>query len=241
MKFFIMGDSWGVGEWELENGKFKSIPDTGTDYHLQQLGHQVTNISAGSAGNFGQLRHAYWTLKNNSDYDYIIWFYTETMRDIQEIVINDPEEAKIQFPKFKMLLNLEDTISYMDRQNYQYAQSMYNEYQIPFIIIEGQSRLPQIINEFSFVAHVIPWLKELLNLDFLPPSNTFFSWQKIQRILTHFNIDEKKFIIENLDELDKSKIIIELAKASKLFPDDAHPGSLCHKQLANRIVNWVHQ
>jgi hypothetical protein len=103
MKFFILGDSWGVGEWTIDNnGIFKSIPNTGLDHWLREHAHSVTNISAGSAGNFGQLRHAYWTLDQHSDYDYIIWFHTECIRDIEEIVINDPSEAKIQYPEFNI-------------------------------------------------------------------------------------------------------------------------------------------
>ena len=89
MKFFILGDSWGVGEWTKKSGRFESIPNTGLDYHFTQLGHTVTNISAGSAGNFGQLRHAYWTLKENANYDYIIWFHTESMRDTILTKVND--------------------------------------------------------------------------------------------------------------------------------------------------------
>ena len=238
MKFFILGDSWGVGEWSLETGKFEPVPNTGLDYHLTQLGHTVTNISAGSAGNFGQLRHAYWTLKENADYDYIIWFHTESMRDIEEFLIHDPAEANIQFPEFKMSLNFNSTLNYINQQNYQYAQAMYKEYQIPFIVVSGQSPIDTIHRTYSFVKHVIPWLKELLNLNFTPPVNTFFSWQKIQRILMHYKIDEKQFIINNLNDLDQAKIIVDLAKTSPLFPDNVHPSSECFKQLAERISLW---
>ena len=29
MKFFILGDSWGVGKWTKKSGRFESIPNTG--------------------------------------------------------------------------------------------------------------------------------------------------------------------------------------------------------------------
>jgi hypothetical protein len=237
-RFFILGDSWGCGEWTLDSGQFESVPDTGIDYHLAQLGHTVTNISAGSAGNFGQLRRAYWTLKEKSDYDYIIWFHTESMRDIEEFLIKEPIEAKIQFPKFKMSLNFNSVLRYINQQNYQYAQNLYDEYQIPFIVVNGQSPLDTIIDNYSFVKHTIPWLVELLNLNFDPPPNTFFGWEKIQRILEHYSVNEKQFITNNIVDLDKSKIIVDLAKKSKNFPDDGHPSSDCFKQLANRVLIW---
>jgi len=117
MKFFILGDSWGVGEWTIKNSVFESVPNTGLDYHLTQLGHTVTNISAGSAGNFGQLRHAYWTLKEKSDYDYIIWFHTESMRDIEEIVINDRRRGTDFVKTFPEMQSWWEECAYHARQS----------------------------------------------------------------------------------------------------------------------------
>ena len=239
MKFFILGDSWGVGEWTKKSGMFESIPNTGLDYHFTQFGHTVTNISAGSAGNFGQLRHAYWTLKENSNYDYIIWFHTESMRDIEEILINDPDEGQRYFPDFD-ISNFEIGLNYLDFENYKYAQTIADEYNIPFIVIGGQCPVNPIINQFSFAQHIIhSWLAELLELNFIPPKNTFFSWDKIKRILDHYGVDEKKFIVNNIEQLDKAKIIEDLASASPLFPDNAHPSSECFRQLAQRIIEMI--
>jgi hypothetical protein len=236
MKFFILGDSWGVGEWTKKSGRFESIPNTGLDYHFTELGHTVTNISAGSAGNFGQLRHAYWSLKENSNYDYIIWFHTESMRDIEEILINDPDEGQRYFPDFD-ISNFEIGLDYLDFQNYKYAQTIADEYDIPFIVIGGQCPVNPVINQFSFAQHIIhSWLAELLELNFIPPKNTFFSWDKIKRILDHYGVDEKEFIANNIKHLDKAKIIEELASASPLFPDNAHPSRECCRQLSQRII-----
>ena len=239
MKFFILGDSWGVGEWIKKSGKFESIPNTGLDYHFTQLGHTVTNISAGSAGNFGQLRHAYWTLKENANYDYIIWFHTESMRDIEEILINDPDEGRRYFPNFD-ISNFDIGLDYLDFENYKYAQTIADEYNIPFIVIGGQCPVNPVIDQFSFAQHIIhSWLAELLNLNFIPPKNTFFSWDKIKRILNHYTIDEKKFIIDNINQLEASKSINKLAEKSLLFPDNGHPSRECFKQLAQRLTQMV--
>jgi hypothetical protein len=239
MKFFILGDSWGVGEWTIKNGRFESIPNTGLDYHLTQLGHTVTNISAGSTGNFGQLRHAYWTLQEKSDYDYIIWFHTESMRDIEEILINDPEEGQRYFPDFD-IGNFESGLDYLDFENYKYAQTITDTYNIPFIVIGGQCPVNPAIYQFSFAQHIIhSWLAELLELKFTPPKNTFFSWDKIKRILDHYKVNEKEFIVNNIDQLDRAKVIQQLATESPLFPDDAHPSSDCLKQLAQRILAMI--
>jgi len=236
MKFFILGDSWGVGEWNKINGKFESIPNTGLDHWLRENAHSVTNISAGSAGNFGQLRHAYWTLDQHSDYDYIIWFHTECIRDIEEIIINGPDEARIQYPNFDST-NINQSLQYIQLQNYKYAQQLYEHYQIPFIVIGGQSTVPDTIKNYSFAHWVITsWLQELLKLEYLPPENTFFSWGKIERILDHFNIDRKQYILDHYDQLERAKEIVKLAQHSKLFPDDCHPCRHCYQILAERIL-----
>ena len=96
------------------------VPNTGLEFYLTQLGHTVTNISAGSASNFGQLRDAYWRLKDHSDYDYIIWFHTEPVRDIVETVIDDPVDGPIQYPLFKNIKNYADALTYINETNLRY-------------------------------------------------------------------------------------------------------------------------
>lgn len=236
MKFFILGDSWGVGEWEVKQGLYHSVPNTGLDWWLTQQNHAVTNISAGSAGNFGQLRHAYWTLNDDADYDYIIWFHTESMRDIEEIIINDPADAAIQFPDFD-IKDFDAAIEYITYRNYQYAQTISDTYRIPFIVIGGQSPVSASIQKFTFAQHVIVnWLAELLEVD-TTPVNTFFSFEKIQRVLKHFNISERKYITDHLDALDQVSLLEERAKHSIRFPDNRHPSSACYQELANRIIS----
>lgn len=236
MKFFILGDSWGVGEWSRTQGMFTPVLNTGLDYHLLQAGHTVTNVAQGSAGNFGQLRHTYWTLKEDASYDYIVWFHTESMRDIEEILIADPAEGARYFPDFDISC-WEAGLDYLDHENYKYAQMIWEEFRIPFIVIGGQCPVNPLIHQFSFAQHVITsWLSELLELDYMPPKNTFFSWDKIQRILTHYNVSTRQFIQDNADALDLADNICKIAKASDLFPDNGHPSSVCYSELAHRII-----
>ena len=239
MKFFILGDSWGVGEWAIETGKWESIPNTGLDYHLSSVGHTVTNVSAGAAGNFEQLQHTYRMLKENSDYDYIIWFHTESMRDIESVIMYDLKDAALYFPDFD-ISNWNQALDYLDSVNYRYAQMIWNEFKIPFILIGGQCLVNPMINQFSFAEHIVTsWLAELLNLKFVPPKNTLFSWPKIKRTIEHYGISQRQFIIDNLDDLNKATLIQKLAKDSPLFPDNQHPSGKCFQLLAHRILDMI--
>jgi len=208
---------------------------TGLEYNLVQRGHSVTNISVGGAGNFGQLRHAYWSLKEHADYDFIVWFHTESLRDIIEICMQNPEEQKIQFPAFEMHTDFNQVLDYVDAQNYKYAQQLYKTYGIPFIVIDGQAPFNIELGLDNFVKHHIKWLKQLLELNTDSPRYSFGSWQKIRSILSYYNINEKKFIIENLKELDASELVIKLGQISNLFPDNGHPSSDCFSLLADQI------
>jgi hypothetical protein len=238
MRFFILGDSWGVGEWTNKTHFFEPVPGTGLDHYLREFGHSVTNISAGSAGNFGQLRHAYWTLKQDHQYDYAVWFHTESFRDIQEIIIDDPEEAAIQFPEFD-ITKFDSSLAYINHQNYKYAQMISEEYNIPFVVVGGQSPVGSSIVNFSFARHVIPnWLSELLG-GINTPINTFFSFEKIQRILDHYQLSQRQYIIDHLDQLDQQIRIEDFAKRSANFPDNCHPARHCFQLLAKRILGIV--
>jgi hypothetical protein len=161
------------------------------------------------------------------------------MRDIEEILIKDPDEGQRYFPDFD-IGNFELGLDYMDLQNYKYAQTIADTYNIPFIVIGGQCPVNTTIKKFSFAKHIIhSWLAELLDLNFTPLKNTFFSWDKIKRILDHYGVDEKEFIINNMDQLDRLNAIQQLALASPLFPDNNHPSSECFRQLAQRILTMI--
>jgi len=216
------------------------VPDSGLDYWLTKSGHSVTNISAGSASNFGQLRQAYWTLKQNADFDFLVWFHTESFRDIIETVILDPIDSVMQYPEF----TIDDfpSCQYVTKQNYNYAQMIYKEFDIPFIVIGGQSPVDPAVEKFDFAHHVVTsWLQELLELDVIPPANTFFSWNKIKVILDHYKIDEKTFVGENFNSLTRANEIAELAQKSCHFPDNCHPSRACFKSLADRILDMIRQ
>jgi hypothetical protein len=237
MKFFILGDSWGLGEYRRVDGKLELVPDTGLEFYLTQLGHSVTNISAGSASNFGQLRDAYWRLRDATDYDYIIWFHTEPIRDIVETVIDDPVDGPIQYSDFHNIKNYADALTYINERNYAYAQdTIYNKFKIPFIVVGGVGRLEQSINKFSFAKYTIhSWMQELLNLNYELPRNQMI-WNRWHEVFDTFNYSDRQYVVE---ELESAEHYQGLLKQNPLFPDDMHVIGSEYEKLAVRLLEMI--
>ena len=237
MKFFILGDSYGVGEYYFKNRIARSIPDTGLDYYLTQLGHSCTNVSVGASCNFGQIRNAYWHLKENSEYDYIIWFHTEPVRDIVEHIIDDPVDGPKQYPKFKNIKDFNRALQYVNDCNYKFAQEkIYKEFNIPWVVIGGLGRLEDSINNYTFAHHKIySWVEELLNLNFSLPRNLLVTWHRSFEVFDHFEYDKQQV----LDELRNVEKYENLLKESPLFPDNSHVIRTEYKKLADRILKML--
>jgi hypothetical protein len=240
MKFLIIGDSYGRGEYQSLNPYIPTqctfVPDTGLDYYLRQFGHSVTNWAVDADCNFGQLRHAYWTLKENSDFDYIVWFHTDPIRDVVEHVLHDPIDGPIQFPEFLQIDNFELAMQYINRQNYIYAQNMiYQEFQIPFIVIAGIGRLDDSIDQFEFAHYKIYcWAQEILNLDY-PVSRHILKWWASNTVFENFDYDKQQLLVmfEEADQYQK------LLDESDLFPDNFHVCRDEYKKLAHRLLELL--
>ena len=235
MKFFILGDSWGLGEWKIINKIMTLVPDTGLDYYLHNAGHITTNASVGCASNFGQLRNAYWRLKENSNYDYIIWFHTEPVRDIIETVLDDNIDGPIQYPNFKNIKDYNEAITYVNECNYNYAQKMFEEFDIPFIVIGGVGRLEDSIDNYAFAKHKIySWTAEILNLDYKLPRN-IYSRHDFDRIFSITSYNKNQL----LEEIDLALQYRTLLVDSPLFPDNAHVIRNEYEKLAHRLLKLI--
>jgi hypothetical protein len=236
MKFFILGDSWGLGEYNKNPKGLDLIPNTGIDYYLKNLGHWIVNKSAGGSGNFGQLRNAYWKLKESSDYDYIIWFHTEPIRDIVEIIIDDTIDGPKQYPEFKTIKDLNLAFKYVNDCNYNFAQNkIYAEFKIPWIVVGGVGRLEDSITNFSFAQHKIySWPEEILGLNYKLPRNQMH-WHRCGEMFVRFVYDKQQVV----DELDAVKNYQKLFQRSQLFPDDMHVTRIEYEKLANRILKML--
>lgn len=233
MKFLIIGDSWGIGEYKIKNCIMEAVPDTGLEYYLTQLNHTVTNLSAGSACNFGQLRNARTHLDDVcNDYDYIIWFHTEPVRDVPDTIIDDEIDSPNQFPEFSSIKDFDQAMEYISYQNYKFAQSIFDQHYVPFVVIGGIGRLSKSIDDFSFAQiKIYSWAQELLGCDFELPVN-FFNRVRLKETFEKFEFD-RQAVLQHLESTNRYQR--ECAR-SKLFPDGVHVHRDEYKKLANRLL-----
>lgn len=236
MKFLIIGDSWGVGEWAwAKNNRLNPVPNTGVDYFLTGMGHTVTNLSAGSAANFGQLRNCRTHLEQHSDYDYIVWLHTEPVRDIADHVIDDEIDGPKQFPNFYNYHDFDHAMEYMSYCNYEFAQSIFDVYQIPFIVVGGLGKLYPSIKNFSFACCTInSWAQQILETATDIPHYILGRDREIQEFEHYdFSLESKIRAIEAGQQLD------QMFKQCDKFPDNIHPCREEFQKLANQLLEMI--
>ena len=247
MKFIIIGDSWGRGEWVYENDtppynqgkRIYVVPNTSIGSVLEAHGHTCITLAKASTkgSNYNQLLRLQEEIADELRFstepiDGIIWFHTETIRDIIWSIVLDKEKAKIQYPNFD-ISNFRNAMEYINTQNYNFAQKLYKEYKIPFYVIGCLSPLSQTIHNFNFHKLAITsWISEITGY-------------KVEELPLNMHED---FFLEMLDILkvsNKEEINKEMKLMSKteqeldsngMFSAGIHPTYNQIKELAKRIL-----
>ena len=235
MKFCIIGDSWGTNvKIQFNYGCLDRI--------LIDLGHKVVNISQGGASNFGQLLYLdFQILQNNiTDFDYIIWLHTEPARDFTEFIRldygNDSNSGKKQFPNLSFKNFVED-LDYLNYKNYVYAQELYDQYQIPFLVVGGAGKLSNSISNFKFVHWCMSsWTQKILNLENAQMLPKNFYHHHVTKMCNGGFYNR----IEVLDEISKLDNLEKITKTDVIkFPDSLHPATYFYTLLLNELLDHV--
>ena len=241
MNLCIMGDSWGA-----RRVTEKDPPEHATGYDPQKLivdqlceqcGHTVLNISKNGASNFGQLKTLRYNIleKNLINFDYIIWFHTEPVRDFTEFVSldynspGDKFDGNIQFPNLSFK-NFYTDIEYLKFQNFKYAQSLYKRFKIPFILIGGAGPIGHMHAKFNFVHWKLnSWNQELCGFTTMP-KNCYL--HHVVKMLNYgdYNREEALKEMTNLEKLD-----ILMHNNQTIYGDKAHPSVNLYPNIINRI------
>ncbi|MAV94143.1 MAG: hypothetical protein CMA31_00475 [Euryarchaeota archaeon] len=227
----------------------------GFGYYLEKdYGHAVANYSFGGAGNFEAVFRAEeavglappFTSPVFYNPDVIIWMLTEPARNYTRVKHKRSQaidaglvDLEKHF-KASYEAGIDDAISISEldrtltRVAFESAQRVYNETQIPWIIIEGWGRTWDMEKDYSFIKHVHKdWLKKILGKD-IPLITSWEALNNIQALRPDLaEAEEFKKIVNDYEEL------IDHMKQSDDFPDHAHPGRKLHKQLAKEIAPYV--
>ena len=231
-RFLICGDSWGVGAYRYEGNGIYPIPNTGIDYYLRQHGHYVKNIAQGQASNYVQLKELSKTLEADSNYDYVIWFQTEPNRDIIDTVLGNALESVTQYPSFD-IKDYSKCMSYIKDRNYQYAQYIYDKFNVPFVVVGGLSKIDDSIMNYNFVSYVIKsWLDDITNYEYDLAENMH---QNIMlKVLTECHNVDKGYMVR---ELDKMKLVEESLETHPNFSNGVHPNAEQYAKLTTRLLS----
>jgi hypothetical protein len=228
MNFCIIGDSW-AGNFPCNLGIFQKI--------LEPLGHTIVNISAGGASNRGQLQQLEFQILNkNTNFDYIIWIYTESVRDFTEFVSldygDDVNAAKTMFVDLTYC-NFYQDLNYIANQDFKYAQRLFEKFGIPFVVIGGAGVVDQDIKNYNFSEWTLhSWNQEISNLPDMP-INCYT--HHVVKMADYANYD-KKTILAELNKIES----LELAMKNKIkYPDTRHPSTELYPELVNRILKNI--
>lgn len=214
-KILIMGDSWGVGAFcYIECGtKIEAIPNTGPDYFLRQLGHEVDNISITGGSNIEQFNLL------SPSYDLIIWFHTEINRDILK-------NTNIDYTKIKSYI---EAYSNTAEYNYKLAQKFYDNYRIPFIVIGCLSPLHSSIEKYNFYTQSEKdWINNETGLKTALNMHSDY----MQEVLEKYKFKDYGLITQ---EIDNMLFIENILENHNKFSDGVHPTADMYKRLISRL------
>ena len=227
MKLCVIGDSWaGIDPYK------ELIINL-----LSQAGHSVINLAHGGASNHGQLQNLQYELLEKDKVDYIIWFHTEPVRDYTEFISMTYSFDNIPSPYFSDIgkKNLVEDLHFLNTQNYQYAQDLYEQYHTPFLVIGSAAPLSPSIENFSFFRYKIDsWNKQISGFEDMP-LNCYT--HHMVRMLTHNNEYKSQQALDELQKTDKLEIFMRSDKQK--YPDTSHPNTCFYPDLIDNILNFL--
>ena len=206
---WIVGDSWGCGEWFYDGTNYGVI-HTGLEHYLREYGCEVTNLSEGGSEN-QRIVDILQGRANMPKPDYIFWFQTDPIRDVRPF---DQET----FPKdVNSLKKLGETL-----MNKTYKQL--NDLDVPIHCMGGVSKLHDSIKNYPNLIPLIPSIVEM----FGGVDVGFWISDWIQ--CDHLNFSDS-FLTE-LENHPQNTL-----PKQWFFPDGNHPNREAHRRIFEYILN----
>jgi hypothetical protein len=237
-----MGDSWGARKISnkdpIEQAVGYDPQKLIVDQLLEQRGHTILNISKNGASNFGQLKTLRYSILENNlvNFDYIIWFHTEPVRDFTEFIsldYNNPGDeldGKIQFPELSFR-NFYTDIEYLKFQNFKYAQNLYKDFNIPFVLIGGAGPIGHMPTQFNFVHWKLnSWNQQLCGFESMPKNCYLHHVVK----MADYGKYTRKEALEEITLLEKLNTF--MSNNPKIYGDTSHPSVNLYPAIIDQIL-----
>ena len=230
MKFCIIGDSWA-------GNKTKNV-QTILSKEFAKAGHIVDNLADGGASNQGQLRFLEFQYLEHNTADYVVWFYTEPVRNFTEFVTldygNDANTVAQLYPELTYKQFNKD-FSYVATQDFSHAQRLSDHYNIPFVVIGGAGTVDPLISNYTFSKWTLhSWNQEIIQFDRMPKNCYVHHLVKLLNKFTEYNKDEALYEMTLLEKLE-----IEMLTNRQKYPDGRHPSMDYYPLLVERILKEI--
>lgn len=212
----IVGCSWGEGVWgDPDQGG--GIIDPGLGGFLENDGYYVVNVS--TAGQSNYLGYHRLVSQEPVNFDYIIWFFTDPIRDLRSNNFEIFDSADINFEK---ILEIQHKLTVNAFENF-------NSLNKPIYCLGGTVKLDlELIKNYKNLIPIIPCITEFLEPTYVHPKLWQSDW---------INKIDKQFSLECLD-----KFLVEKNKQDNLrnykkyfWPDGGHPNKLGHQKIYEKI------
>lgn len=240
--FLIVGDSWSQGEIENYNWGAQShiVVHRGLTQYLMDDGHRVhnrgglgwSNIEAyfQMESSFRDNTHVNYPKPIEDNIDYIIWFTTDSLRDIQEKEYNErlQEKGSIRQVIFDIL---EEVYARFDKFAKEIDKKVY--------LVGAWAPVHSSISKYSNLVPLIDDVHEFL----VPGSNISLTHSALQlfdhvRQSADLVPDVKQEIIELTDEWAHAEDIRK-ANPEWFFPDEQHANRAAHYKIYEKVKEVI--
>jgi hypothetical protein len=220
MHFQITGDSWSQGEWNGDPTDYK-IVHQGIQQYLIDSGHTVINVGQGGFNNIESLDAV-----QNCNFDHLIFFYTDPLRQASEL------EIQLDLP----FTIIENHRNYVHNRLVQIKSARHCK----ITVIGGCAKY---LGSYQHLDYVVPSITELLVLNYKDSEYmTSREWE------TYFFKHQKKYSVEQkkqwLTVMSQAGIKYETWNNNKnlFWPDGLHVNRHGAKLLYDHLLKlWVNE
>ena len=214
----ILGDSWGLGEWDFNPYK---VRHAGLQHYLEEAGYVVCNQSRPGSSNKGSITRI--RKSNLQNFDYVFWIQSDPLRDLRPYSqFHELTNVELMIEQNKILLN----------QSYY----LLNALDHPIHCIGGCAKLEvELMKPHANLIPFIPSILEYIHPDEKQPDIWISDW--INKIPKNFSDFERLISIKKyIDSWSTNPKFREY-----FYPDGFHPNRKAHAKIFDYVHAYINK